>query len=162
MVAVLTIVVSFAALAVSVYALVTASRTDRRDLFLQMHHLLTDQDLQEGRRLLFEKVKTINDVRLIRKDDETGAALINRALAMFELLAFYVDRGYIDKDLMLQEWGHTYARAWSHGRHFVAERLEREQDGWSGWPHLQTLGPEAQVWAVQHPPRLLQNTDLQY
>ncbi len=154
-IAVVAVVISLAAFGVSVYSLVASRERDRRDLFLEMHHRLTDKELQEGRRLLFEKIESVDDVRLIRKADQASAASINRALTMFELLAFYVESGYVDKQLMLEEWGHTFAKAWSHGCHFVEERLEREQTGWSGWPHLQTLGPEAQRWAADHPPRLL-------
>lgn len=157
MVAALTIGISAVALVVSIYALIATQKRDRRDLFLQMHHLLTDKDLQEGRRLLYETINSVDDVRQIRQTDPARTALINRALSTFELLAFYVQRGYIDKQLMLEEWGHTYARAWLHGRHFVVERLERERDGWSGWPHLQTLAPEAEQWAAEHPPKLLAN-----
>jgi hypothetical protein len=141
------------ALFVSFYSLLAGRARDRRDVFLEMHRLLAvDKDLQEGRRLVYERINSVDDVRSLRDsqdpDDRAAVASINNALGMFELLALYVHRGYIDEDLVLREWGHTYAKAWSHGRHFVQERLDREKGGWSGWPHLRTLGPDAEQWAA--------------
>jgi hypothetical protein len=69
---------------------------------------------------------------------------------MFDQFGGYVLRGYVDRQLMLEEWGHTYANAWLHGQHFIAERAAHDGGRWSGWPHLRDLGPAAVEWSTAH------------
>ncbi len=151
MLATFSIVVSVAAFAVSVYALLAKRDQDRRDLFLKMHERLIDAELQEGRRLLRERIGSVDDAIGMRKADPVSYQLVGRALAMFDILGGYVSRGYVDRDLVLEEWGRTYAGCWEHGRHIVMERAEREPLTWSAWPHLQAFGEVATAWVQSHP-----------
>jgi hypothetical protein len=149
--AVVSLFISLAALAVSVVALVTKQRHDRRDLFLKMHERLIDPDLQSGRRILREQIMSAEDASDMRVCDVASYQLVGRALAMFDILGCYVLRGFIDEQLVLEEWGHTYAGVWTHGQHYVAERAVRENLTWSAWPHFQTFGEKASAWALSHP-----------
>jgi hypothetical protein len=143
--------ISLVALSVAVATLLTKRKQDRRDLFLKMHERLIDPDLQNGRRILRECIKSVEDAEKMRLGDPESYRLVGRALAMFDILGCYVRRGYIDEQLVLEEWGRTYAGSWDHGRHVVAERAERESETWSAWPHLQSFGETAAQWAKDHP-----------
>jgi hypothetical protein len=66
---------------------------------------------------------------------------------MFDVLALYVEQGYVHKQLVLREWGHTYAGTSRRATVFVAARLEAETGEWSAWPNFQKFGGEADLWA---------------
>lgn len=70
--------------------------------------------------------------------------LINRALATFDILAMYVERGYIDGDVVLEEWGHSLARAYQQAQTFIENRVANQT--WKPWPHLRSFGPIAVQW----------------
>jgi hypothetical protein len=148
---VISLLISVGALCVSIGALLTKRKQDRRDLFLKMHERLIDHDLQNGRRILRERIKSVEDAKKMRLDDPESYYLVGRALAMFDILGCYVRRKYVDEQLVLEEWGRTYAGSWDHGRHVVAERAEGENETWSAWPHLQAFGETAAKWATDHP-----------
>jgi hypothetical protein len=152
-VAIVSLVISLAALSVSVVTLLTKQRQDRRDLFLKMHERLVDPDLQQGRRILRERIKSVEDAQAMRKEDQVSYQLVGRALAMFDILGGYVLRKYVDEELVLEEWGHTYAGSWASGRYVILERTasERERLTWSAWPHLQAFGKRASAWASDNP-----------
>jgi|GEM_PF-3924768 len=67
---------------------------------------------------------------------------------MFDILAMYVDRGYIKRDLALEEWGHSLARTYTAAVPFIQNRIASQT--WKPWPHLRNLGPEAVAWHEQH------------
>jgi hypothetical protein len=161
-VAVVSLLISVAALSVSLVALLAKRRQDRRELFFKMHERLIDPDLKRGRQILRERVTSAEKAREMHEHDPDAYQLVGRALAMFDILGCYVRRRYIDEGLVLEEWGHTYAGAWASGRHVVVERAGREALTWSAWPHLQAFGETAAAWAAVHPPvvpRALSATD---
>lgn len=141
---VIPIVFSSIALLISAATYITKQKQDRRDLFLKMHERLVDPDIQLGRKLLFERVESVEDAALLRKNNTTEYQLINRALAMFDIFAMYVERGYIDKTLALDEWGHSFARTYRRADPFIADRLAVQR--WRAWPHLHSFGPVAVRW----------------
>lgn len=151
-VAVVSLLISVAALSVSLVALLAKRRQDRRELFFKMHERLIDPDLKRGRQILRERVTSTEKAREMRELDPDAYQLVGRALAMFDILGCYVRRNYIDEGLVLEEWGHTYAGAWANGRHVVVERAARETLTWSAWPHLQAFGETTMAWAIAHPP----------
>jgi hypothetical protein len=139
------LVLSACAVILSAAAFVTRRRQDKRDLFLRMFEILIQPELQEGRRLLYDRVHSIQDVIELRNNEPDAYALINRALAMFEVFGMYVERGYIDRDLALEEWGRTYARCFLLSSPFVEDRRKLQGHSFV-WPHLHSFGREAVAW----------------
>lgn len=62
-------------------------------------------DLQRGRRVLFQMVQSIEDAQALFQDRREDSDLANRALAMLDVAALYVERGYIDRDLFVSRMG---------------------------------------------------------
>ena len=140
-IALVPIVIACAAFAFSVFTWQERAAKDRRDLFLKLHERLNDIDLQRGRRILAERIKSIEDAATLLHDSPNDYELVFRALAMYDVAALYAERGYIDRKLFLEDWDGSYARAWEHGQHVIAERLNRlTPNSWSDWPHFQRLG----------------------
>jgi hypothetical protein len=140
----------FSVLAVGISAASYRDRRtqDRRDLFLKLHERLVDPDIQMGRRLLHERVSTVDDAQRLRVGSVEDYQLINRALAMFDIFAMYVHRGYIDRDLALEEWGHSFARTYKRALPFIDDRAQSQT--WSPSPHLRRFGPAAVAWHVNN------------
>jgi hypothetical protein len=122
-------------------------RQDRRDLFLKLHERLIDPEVQRGRRLLYERVHSPADAARLREHAPDEYELVNRSLAMFEVFAMYVERGYIDRAIALQEWGRTIARAYDRAEHFLDDRAQHQT--WKPWPNLRVFGPAARDWLEQ-------------
>ncbi len=142
------IVISVAAFAINLINLIDRRRQDRRDLFLKLHERLIDPDLQNGRRLLYQRVHNQADAGRLREDHPDDYQLVNRALAMFDVFSLYVEKGYVDRDVALEEWGHVIARAWSRAQHVIADR-DQDQT-WQVWPHLRAFAGEATRWHEAH------------
>jgi hypothetical protein len=149
--AVVSIAISLVALGTSLATLRFRRSQARRELFFKMHERLVEPDLQKGRRLLAEKVDSVEAARTLRAQAPDDYALVSRSLAMFDIVALYARNEFLDERLLLEEWGHTLAKAWEHGRFVIAERAQREPDRWSAWQNLQRLGARACVWAEENP-----------
>ena len=62
---------------------------------------------------------------------------------MLDLAALYVERGYIDKSLFIEEWGAVYSNLLGGAMLFIAERARnRSVDNIWSWPHFQALANE--------------------
>lgn len=140
---VVSLVVSFAALAFTGLTYRDRRKQDRRDLFLKLHERLVDADLQRGRRLLYSHARTRQEVTELRESHPEQYDLINRSLAMLDVAGMYVDRDYIDKKDFLSLWGPTYGRAWLAAGPFLDERFAGLRSGSRGWPYFRSLGAEA-------------------
>jgi hypothetical protein len=140
-------IVALIAVLISGYSLMSTKRQNRRSVFLDMHARMLDPEIFRGRRILLEKINSLEDARTLRKEQPNEYELVNRALAMLEVLACYVHRGYLDRDLVLDEWGYLYADAWTHGRHFLLARHEDLGHDRLPWPHLRIFGPATVAWS---------------
>jgi hypothetical protein len=141
------IVISCGAFAFSIFTWRERRNQDQRDLFLKMHERLIDVDLQRGRRILAENIHSVKDAEALLRGSPADYELANRALAMFDIFALYAERGYVDRKLVLEEWGYTLANTWACGQYLIAERLNRHRPNtWSAWPHFQKLGKLADEW----------------
>ncbi len=131
---------------VATVALLRSHRTDRRDLMLKMHEALLAVDVQRGRRLLFENAETGEgwEDRLSADDRDQ----INRALALFDVLGYYVHRKYVRLDDALELWGYTTARCWEVGLPYLAMRRERPGNE-TLWPFYEELADEARVFTAR-------------
>lgn len=135
--------ISTVAVGLSLYSLLFTRVRDRKDVFLKMHERLLDPDLFQGRQLLFENISAVDDVIVLKRENGEGYRAINRSLAMLDVFALYAERGYVDKNLVLSEWGWVYVMVWRHGQHFARIRSSDLSLPTAPWPHLQTLASEA-------------------
>ncbi|MEU0787496.1 hypothetical protein ABZ341_38895 [Streptomyces sp. NPDC006173] len=125
-------------------------RQERRNLFLSLNEKLMHPDLQRGRALLRELIGGTRDADILFARQKDAHWVISQAVAMFDLLGLYVDRDYIDEDLVMAEWGRTLTRAYhGHGDYFIESR--RSHLGWSPYPHFASLSEKAKVWSEGHP-----------
>lgn len=140
---VIPIVISIAAFVFSVFTWRERKSKDQRDLFFRINECLIDVDLQRGRRILYRAVHSEKDVNELFRDKPEDYDLANRALAMLNVSALYVERDYIDRKMFMQEWGHVYARIWQHGQYFIAVRRKDSSTPELLWPHFQSLAKQA-------------------
>jgi hypothetical protein len=144
LVPVISIVISCGAFSFSLYAWRERIAQDRRDLYLRLHERLLDVELQHGRRILFRQVNSVADARNLFHGRPELYDLANMALAMLDTAALYVERGYIDAGLYMDEWGLTYKAILKHARYFLAERLERNAiPNTRPWVHFFSFAVEA-------------------
>jgi hypothetical protein len=143
---VIALAISIAAFGFSLLTYRQQQAKDQRDLFLEIHRALIEPDLQEGRR----RVHALNagEMVTVHDDDLDGYQQINRALAMFDIFAMYVNRRYIREDLALEEWGDVLAGTWTKAEPFIEAR--RERSGHLPWPNLRSFGPRAVAWAAKN------------
>lgn len=87
-----------AALVLSLVALIVSARKSKRDAFLGIHDKLTALDIQEGRKILFNKVNSPEDAaELMKAENSDEYDKVNRAMAMYDVLGFYVYRRFVRK-----------------------------------------------------------------
>jgi hypothetical protein len=140
---VISIAIACSAFAFSLFTWRERRSQDQRDLLLRVHERLIDIELQRGRRILYQRVNSVEDAAALFRESPDDYDLANRALAMMDMVALYVESNYIDRQVFLKEWGPTYARVWESGQHFVAERVSRQaRYPWPAWPHFQLLGTQ--------------------
>jgi hypothetical protein len=142
--AVISVALSCTAFAFSLFTWRERKTKDQRDLFLKIHERLIDIELQRGRRVLYQRVNSVEDAEALFRESIDEYDLANRALAMMDLAALYVAQKSIDRQAFLEAWGPTYAHAWKSGQHFIAERINRQGaiKAWPAWPHFQLLGKQ--------------------
>lgn len=116
-------------------------KKSKQDTFLSIHEKMVTSDLQEGRRLLFTKIKNSEDVERLFKENPEGYQKVNRALAMYDVLGVYVKRGYIFEDWVLEEWGSGLAKAGEPGKLFIEHRSRQGIP--STWPNFIELSRKA-------------------
>ncbi|BCW41957.1 hypothetical protein StoSoilB3_34920 [Arthrobacter sp. StoSoilB3] len=131
-----TIYVTTLALFVSIAAFVHNRRKSTRDAFLAIHEKMFDLEIQEGRGILFEKISTLDDAKRMRKEDPESFRKVNRAIAMWDVLAMYVNRGYLPKQIVMEEWGRNLAKYRKRVLIFGEVRGKR-------WEHYEKLSKEA-------------------
>lgn len=128
---------------------------DQRDIFLRIHERLIDLDLQQGRRIL-ARIHSSEDARDLLENRPGDYHLASRALAMLDVAGLYVEQGYVDKSLFIQEWGSVYSALHEGPMKLIAERAVRgpSYHTWS-WPHFQALASEVHGMVLPSaPPRL--------
>lgn len=131
-----TIYVTTLALFVSIAAFVHNSRKSTRDAFLAIHEKMFDPEIQEGRGILFEEIKSIDDAKKLRQENPEDFRKVNRSIAMWDVLAMYVNRGYLPKSMVMEEWGRNLAKYRERVLMFGAARGKR-------WEHYEQLSKEA-------------------
>ncbi|MFK0040773.1 hypothetical protein ACIQTW_13140 [Paenarthrobacter sp. NPDC090517] len=115
----------------------------KQEAFLDIHDKLIELGVQEGRRLLYTKIKGPNDPARLSEESPEEFDKINRALAMFDVLGLYVRRRYVFRSWVMNEWGANLAGAWPQAQHFIAHR--EKQVGREAWPNYKRLSLEAVI-----------------
>ncbi|MET4704532.1 hypothetical protein [Frigoribacterium sp. UYMn621] len=146
---VLSVLISLAAFGFSLLTYLQQRKKDQRDLFLQLDQRLSAPEVSDGRRLLLSHQRTPDDFVTMRADTPEDFTAINSAIALFDVLSMYVERKYINRDLVFEEWGQTMAITWERAQPFIAAR--RDGGGVVPWPNLFKWGPIATEWVAAHP-----------
>lgn len=131
-----TVYVTTLALFVSIAAFVHNRSKATRDAFLAIHEKMFDLDIQEGRGILYNEIKNLDDVKKLKKNDYEGFRKVNRAIAMWDVLAMYVSHGYLPKQMVLEEWGRNMAKYRKRVLLFGEGRGKH-------WEHYESLSEEA-------------------
>ncbi len=73
---------------------------------------------------------------------------------MLDILGLYAEKGFVDKRLVLEEWGRVLVELDYNIRYALRERKQQTQTEWLPWPHLQRLLRDAEEWAEKQNPGL--------
>ena len=138
-----TVFFAIAALLASLGALYFNWRKAKQDTFLNIHQQLIALDIQEGRRILFQKITSPEAASQLLIDDPDDYQKVNRALAMYDVLGLYVKRRYVFKSWVLEEWGANLSKAREPGRHFINHRKANGVP--SLWGNFDKLSLEASI-----------------
>ncbi|MER6955021.1 hypothetical protein [Streptomyces sp. NPDC000618] len=151
--AIASVAVAFLAMVIAFLALWWSRRTwrasveqNRRDMFLGLHEKLSSAEQQTGRRFLREKIGSLRDAEVLRREDPNCLRQVVGALAMLDILGLYVEKGFVDKELVFEEWGSLLAELHPHGVHVIEERRQNRGSGRKLWPHFRRLALEAATW----------------
>jgi hypothetical protein len=115
-------------------------RYRRRELFLRMHERLTNPELARGRAIIYG-LNSLEQAQAIVASKDERFELANQAMAMMDVLAAFVHYGYLDREVVLTEWGQPLARLREPGGFFIEAR--RQEHGAAPWSHFRTIAREA-------------------
>lgn len=139
----LSLALAASAFVLSLLTFLRGKAVDRRNVFIEIHRLLLEPELVAARRDLY-KFKSLDDVQIHSSHHDVQMTHIYRLLALFDLLGFYAESGWVDERTVLEEWGDTLARSRQPAEHVLAWR-RNVTDG-PTWPHYQRL---AQIAAAR-------------
>jgi hypothetical protein len=127
------------ALVLSVLAFLNSRRLDKRDLFLKMHENLLGELPMAGSRALGHIHDEASAILAVR--DQEGSTAIYRALAGFDVLGLYVERGWVNERTVLEEWADSLSKYATPKRLWVEQRYPNKQ--FHSWPHDDDLADRA-------------------
>ncbi len=128
MAALASVMVAVIALGVSVIALVFSKRTDDRDVILRLFDRMAET--HEARRHLYTQAERRYDWWYDRFG-EAQRSEINGAIALLDIIGYYVDRGFIEQAAIVDVWGRTVAHVWEAAQGYIAFRRGTEPDLWN-------------------------------
>jgi hypothetical protein len=138
----MSILISIAALTLSLSVFLHSRWRDKRDLILRIHEHLVTADQQRGRRLLYRMKETQARVEDLSDDDYV---LINNALASLNVLGIYYQRRYVRRRDALELWGVQILRVLLAGEVFIAYRDVEQR--MRSWPQLHVMAKDARKYA---------------
>jgi hypothetical protein len=113
--------------------------------YQRIHELLVDPKAAAGRRRLFQAASAKNFPAL----GEDGWDEINYSLALYDTLGGYVSREQVDEDVVLDAWHHPLVNIADPVRQFMAHR--QAQRVYQPWAHLMGLLTEAEQYECHCP-----------
>jgi hypothetical protein len=130
------------AVLLSMLALFNSRRLDKRDLFLKMHENLLGELPMAGRRALGHITDKASAAQAV--GDSEKATAVYRALAAFDVLGLYVERGWVNERDVLEEWADSLSKY----RHPKALWVEERYPGkkFHSWPHYDDLADRATAY----------------
>ncbi|WP_437055836.1 hypothetical protein [Streptomyces sp. enrichment culture] len=123
-------------------------KLNKRDLFLALHEKLCTPDQLWGRRVIREKINNLADAKQLRESGHADGQAAAGAVAMLDMLSLYVEKGFIERDLVLEEWGHVLADLDDNAAIFVKDRTMNNR---RPWVHFQDFSADAVKWSRAHP-----------
>jgi hypothetical protein len=133
------------AIALTTYTIVQTRRQRRLDAFTSMHDLLITEESQRGRRMVYAAADSGSwPDRHSREWDQ-----MNRALAMLDTMAMYIDKKIVDRELAMDTWGHAFRRIREPAEQFMSLRA----DDYLMWPFMRAMFREAETYRYRNPPR---------
>jgi hypothetical protein len=141
----LSVVISAAALGISLSTFVISRYRDRRDLLLKVLDRLTTPDQQAGRRLIHQMASTSPNIDDLTTEQYT---LINNTFAILNILGIYYQRRYLRRKDVLAFFALNVARVYSDGQAFLSHR--RSFAGVTPWPELDGLAKDATAYLQRH------------
>ncbi|MFL6108973.1 MAG: hypothetical protein ACJ72L_18590 [Marmoricola sp.] len=145
----LSLSIALLALAINGWTFVDRRRIDRRDLFMKLHEAMLEPDLQRGRMILYRQCGSKQAVEKMAVDGIESFLLANRALAMFDLMARYVETGHIDREDAMEEWAYSTSNLYVKAEHFLAYRSA--EAGRRAWTNFVDFAEAAAVWRERNP-----------
>jgi hypothetical protein len=140
----LTAFIGLIAIGLTWYTIGQTRKQRQLDAFTRMHDLLTTEDSQRGRRILYAAA----DSGSWPKRDSPDWDAINRALSMLETLAMYRDKKIVDPKLAMESWYHAFRRIRGPAEQFMNIRA----DDYPIWPYLRAMFREAETYRPGNPP----------
>jgi len=119
MIAEVSVLISFAALGFSLFALLDGRQKDRRDIFLQIHQLLISEDLRRGRYILFQKITDEDSVERLSDGEWRD---VDRALSTYNALGLYIANRYVKERDVMDLWAEPICKAWKAAQPYIAYR----------------------------------------
>jgi hypothetical protein len=102
---------------------------------MRLHEALLLPEIQEGRRLLYQ----VDAVEQVPSHDTIEYQKINRSLALFDTLGYYVQRRHVDRREVLELWHHSLLDLKEPAELFVQARRSKHRSEWMPWPRLRWL-----------------------
>jgi hypothetical protein len=139
MISTVSVLISFMALGFSFFAFFESRVKDRRDMFLQMHHMLVSEELRRGRFILFQKVTDENSIKNLSDIEWRD---VDRALSAYNALGLYVAKGYVNENDVMDIWAVPICQAWKAAQPYLTYREHLQ--GSTPWKYLAFLVERAQ------------------
>ncbi|WP_143670576.1 hypothetical protein [Streptomyces antimycoticus] len=139
------LVIAFWALGWSIKTHKMGLKLNQRDLFLSLHEQLSRPEQVRGRTILREEITSETQAKAIRTLRPDKHESVMSAIIMLDILAMYVEKGYVGEDHVLEEWGWLYGRCFEHGKYVISELqwYDPERRTRSPWQHFAVLGEKA-------------------
>jgi hypothetical protein len=150
------IVLASCAIVVSLTTVLIARRQQQLSAFLQVQQLMLTPENQHGRRLLY-RVGNLDDLPQMDTDD---FYLINRSMAIFDLVGALSRRGAVKRNWILDYW-HRGLRDMRPGYEALVRRREENNRGANPRPDFDDLYESGQKYRCRRrccQPRLLSQT----
>jgi len=127
------------ALVLSICALFIAWRSSKRNNFISLQQRLDDQEVSEGRRIIYASNSVESVANLFRKRHKNSNwDRANRAINLWNTLAQFTRLNIVDRQLSFDLWGDSVNEAWTNLEYFIRFRrgagyaeMPGRKDKWS-------------------------------